>query len=50
MTGSDFIRSSQFYRLQENIAEVSKGPMIEEELEWMRRIGDYVYGKRRTYE
>jgi len=35
--------------LQENIAEVSKGPMTDEELEWMRRIGDYVYGKKRMY-
>jgi len=30
-----------------NLAEVAKGPMTEEELEWMRRIGDYVSGKEK---
>jgi aryl-alcohol dehydrogenase-like predicted oxidoreductase len=33
-------------QLEENMAEVAKGPMTEEELEWMRRIGDYVYGRK----
>ena len=34
-------------QLEENIQEAAKGPMTEEELVWMRRIGDYVYGKIR---
>lgn len=33
----------------ENMAEVAKGPMDQEELAWMKRIGDYVYGKKRDY-
>ena len=33
-------------QMAENLAEVAKGPMTEEDLEWMRRIGDYVYGRR----
>ncbi|MGD8537804.1 MAG: aldo/keto reductase [Candidatus Aminicenantes bacterium] len=33
-------------QLEENLAELEKGPMIEEELGWMRRIGDYVYGRK----
>jgi aryl-alcohol dehydrogenase-like predicted oxidoreductase len=32
-------------QMEENLAEVAKGPMTEEELDWMRRIGDYVYGR-----
>lgn len=36
---------SNAQQLEENLAEVAKGPMTEEELEWMRRIGDYVYGR-----
>ena len=32
-------------QLEENLAEVAKGPMTEDELKWMRRIGDYVYGR-----
>ncbi len=37
---------SKAQQLEENLAEVSKGPMTAEELEWMRRIGDYVYGRK----
>jgi len=37
---------SNAQQLEENLAEVTKGPMTEEELEWMRRIGDYVYGRK----
>jgi aryl-alcohol dehydrogenase-like predicted oxidoreductase len=33
-------------QLEENLAEVAKGPMTEDELKWMRRIGDYVYGRK----
>ena len=36
---------SKTTQMRENLAEVSKGPMTEEEKAWMRRIGDYVYGK-----
>jgi aryl-alcohol dehydrogenase-like predicted oxidoreductase len=36
---------SNAQQLEENMAEVAKGPMTEKELEWMRRIGDYVYGR-----
>ncbi len=32
--------------LEQNLAEAAKGPMTEEELEWMRRVGDYVYGRK----
>lgn len=37
---------SNAQQLEENLVEVAKGPMTEEELEWMRRIGDYVYGRK----
>jgi hypothetical protein len=30
---------------EENLAETAKGPMTADEVEWMRRIGDYVYGR-----
>jgi predicted aldo/keto reductase-like oxidoreductase len=33
-------------QLEENLTEVAKGPMNSEELRWMRRIGDYVYGRK----
>ncbi len=36
-------------QLEENLAEVAKGPMSEEELAWMKRVGDHVYGKKRDY-
>lgn len=36
---------SKASHLEENLRDVSKGPMAEEELAWMRRIGDYVYGR-----
>lgn len=39
---------SKTSHMRENLAEVSKGPMTEEEKTWMRRIGDYVYGKQRN--
>jgi aryl-alcohol dehydrogenase-like predicted oxidoreductase len=32
-------------QLKQNLDEVNKGPMNAEELAWMRRIGDYVYGR-----
>jgi len=32
-------------QLKENLDEVAKGPMTAGEIEWMRRIGDYVYGR-----
>ncbi|UCE27971.1 MAG: hypothetical protein JSW52_04240 [Candidatus Coatesbacteria bacterium] len=32
-------------QLEKNLAEVAKGPMADDEVEWMRRIGDYVYGR-----
>jgi len=32
-------------QLKENLAEIKKGPLSKEELEWMRRIGDIVYGR-----
>lgn len=32
-------------QMEENLAEVAKGPMTEDELDWMRRIGDAVYGR-----
>lgn len=35
--------------MEENLIGVGKGPMNEEELSWMRRVGDYVYGKTRDY-
>ena len=35
---------SKAAQLKENLDAVKKGPLNEDELEWMRRIGDYVYG------
>jgi aryl-alcohol dehydrogenase-like predicted oxidoreductase len=32
-------------QLKKNLEEIKKGPMNEDELDWMRRIGDYVYGR-----
>jgi aryl-alcohol dehydrogenase-like predicted oxidoreductase len=37
---------SNAQQLEENLTEVANGPMTREELEWMRRIGDYVYGRK----
>ena len=34
-------------QMEENLAEVDKGPMTEDEMSWMRSIGDYVYGRRK---
>jgi aryl-alcohol dehydrogenase-like predicted oxidoreductase len=36
---------SKAAQLQENLIEINKGPMSETEVAWMRRIGDYVYGR-----
>jgi len=38
---------SKAAQLEENLAEVQKGPLSEDELVWMRRIGDYVYSRER---
>jgi aryl-alcohol dehydrogenase-like predicted oxidoreductase len=38
---------SKASQLRENLAEVAKGPMDPSELEWMRRIGNYVYGRKK---
>jgi len=38
---------SKATQLEENLAEVQKGPMSADELAWMRRIGDFVYGRER---
>ncbi len=40
---------SKAKQLEENLAEVAKGPMDDEEMARMRRVGDYVYGKKRDY-
>jgi aryl-alcohol dehydrogenase-like predicted oxidoreductase len=37
---------SKAQQLEENLVEVAKGPMTAEELVWMRRIGDTVYGRK----
>lgn len=37
---------SNLNHIQENLAEVVKGPMSETELAWMRQVGDFVYGKK----
>lgn len=34
-------------QLEENMKEMANGPMTDVELDWMRRIGDSVYGKPR---
>jgi aryl-alcohol dehydrogenase-like predicted oxidoreductase len=34
-------------QLKQNLDEVKKGPLNEDELQWMYRIGDYVYGRER---
>ena len=36
---------SKAAQLNENLEEVRKGPLNDNELEWMRRIGDRVYGR-----
>ncbi len=36
-------------QLHENLVETARGPMSRKELEWMRRIGDYIYKKKRDY-
>ena len=42
MTGA---RSHQM--LQENLSTLDMGPLNEEEMDRIRRIGDYIYGKKR---
>jgi hypothetical protein len=37
------IKLGKAAQLEENLAEVKKGPLSEDELAWMRQIGDYVY-------
>ena len=34
-------------QMRENLSVLESGPMSEEEMEWMRRIGDYVYGRKK---
>ena len=41
--------ASNAKQLEDNLAEVAKGPMDDEEMARMRRVGDYVYGKERDY-
>jgi hypothetical protein len=36
---------SKAEHVRENLAEAAKGPMPAPEMEWMRRIGDYVNKK-----
>lgn len=36
-------------QMEENLVGVGKGPMSMEELSWMRRVGDTVYGRNRNY-
>jgi aryl-alcohol dehydrogenase-like predicted oxidoreductase len=40
---------SKMQQMQQNLKEVAKGPMGQEEMAWMRRIGDHVYGKKRDF-
>jgi len=37
---------SKAAQLKENLNEIKKGPLNAGELEWMRRIGDHVYGRK----
>ncbi len=37
---------SKIKYLQDNLKQTAKGEMNKQEIEWMRRIGDYVYGRR----
>lgn len=41
--------ASNAKQMEENLVEVGKGPMSDEELAWMRGIGDHVYGEKRDY-
>ncbi|MFW6128617.1 MAG: aldo/keto reductase [Candidatus Aminicenantaceae bacterium] len=36
----------KYSQMKENLVETNKGLMNSDELKWMRRIGDYVYGHR----
>jgi aryl-alcohol dehydrogenase-like predicted oxidoreductase len=35
-------------QMRQNLAGINQGPLNEDEMVWMRRIGDYVYGKKRA--
>jgi predicted aldo/keto reductase-like oxidoreductase len=35
-------------QMRENLSVLDSGPMTEAELKRMRRIGDFVYGRKRT--
>ncbi len=37
---------SKTSHLEENLTEVAKGPLTDDEISWMKRIGDYVYGRK----
>jgi aryl-alcohol dehydrogenase-like predicted oxidoreductase len=37
---------SNVEQLKENLTEVAKGPMTADEIEWMRRVGGYFYGRK----
>ena len=37
---------SKARQVEENLRETAKGPMTEEEMKWMRRMGDIVYGRK----
>lgn len=37
---------SKIKYLRDNLKQTAKGEMNKQEIEWMRRIGDYVYGRR----
>jgi aryl-alcohol dehydrogenase-like predicted oxidoreductase len=36
-------------QMTQNLREIAQGPLSPEELTWMRRIGDYVYGRVRDF-
>jgi aryl-alcohol dehydrogenase-like predicted oxidoreductase len=35
-------------QMQQALAALDKGPMTEDEIAWMRRVGDHIYGRTRT--
>ena len=40
---------STLEQLRENLCVLDLGPLDEEEMTRIRRIGDYIYGKKRDY-
>ncbi|MBU4203395.1 MAG: aldo/keto reductase, partial [Acidobacteria bacterium] len=36
---------SSLKQMKENLIETARGPMTDEEMAWMRRVGDAVFGK-----